>query len=383
MGVTAGTWGGLPDFGITEGINNALGGALNTFGNLFVNPNQAQSIGPQSGPIQQGMTTQQANQVATVPTNNTTTQPANKVSTGGGSAPVQNQTQNNGVQPPNTDQLGSYYNGVDQDLQNQYNTQLANQGNFISQYTSPYDALLAQAQGSYQQGQGNIAQGQQTAQSNYENVIDQAKNAYNQLVQGYQQRFGGANSAGNYMQALLGQGFQQQLGSANSQLGQNQYDIQKQQSDLTNQYAAQQQTIKAQQNQAQGQAQTAFSNILQQIQNNKTMLDTQKASTLAGAMQQYQQMLYNINANTQYIQSQLDAQLQANQAKLGTSLGSFGTLAGNMGQTNVTSYAIPNQATQQYAPQQTAQNGAYTAGSNITGNTGTQTKYDQFGNPIQ
>ena len=62
MSITAGTWPGYPiDLGITEKANSLLGGALNTFGNTFVNPNQAPSIGPQSGSIQPGMTVDQAN----------------------------------------------------------------------------------------------------------------------------------------------------------------------------------------------------------------------------------------------------------------------------------------------------------------------------------
>lgn len=209
-----------------------------------------------------------------------------------------------------------------QDLQNQvdqaygeangiydqmYNNAVNNKQNYIDSLTSGYDALRPDIQSGYDTGVNQI--NQQRGQNDLQaaNAIDAAKQQYQELVSGNRNRFG-ANSAGEFANAFTGRQYQQNVGQAQQTQGQNSQALNSKLTDLTTNYNANIQKLNYQKATAIQQAQQAFQDRLDQINQMKGQLAQNKAQLKLQALQELRQRSYDLqDAFTNY-QRQLTAQ---------------------------------------------------------------------------
>lgn len=229
--VHAGSWFGLPDFGVTEAIGGLLGAPRTSQGGSNLSallPGGQQSVPAQPRPNTQGVlgasTTTQGNL------------PSGSVAgpgLGGGSKVTSSTSQGSSqnAQPPSTAQPQAI-NNVSSDLLNQINGLYSGQMNYLNQLASNIlpqsrDTNLASAQNYYntqvgllpgqqQQLMAPIQQNQQTFNQNQTSAAQQAQQAYDAMRQ-QAQSFGGSSSTSGALSDLAYQAFaQQQQGLQNA-----------------------------------------------------------------------------------------------------------------------------------------------------------------------
>lgn len=291
-------WGTAWNNAWNQGYNNA---------NSSSNPYSGQAGGGYD--LGQGYTLGQQAYISNMPKTGGSGSKGGRAHTQNTSAPQQQQSQNHPsgmtVQSPDQAAIDNYFSPLlDRIGQMRTDTQNGQQA-FYNSYTDPYEALRPNLQNSYQLGQNNLQQAGVQNQGQYQNVMDSAKNLYNQLSRAYMQQFGGANSAGAFGQAMLGNQFQQGMGQAAGTYEQNVAGLQKQYQDLTTQYNTNIAQLDRAKTAALTQAQEAFQQKLQAIDALQTQTESQKAQAKVGALQQYQQDVYGAQAQIQAQQEAL------------------------------------------------------------------------------
>jgi len=217
--------------------------------------------------------------------------------------------------------MDDYLSSIDQEAA----AQNAMLGNYET--TANADKLAAE-----QNLAGQATQLKGTALTGKEDALSAARRLYSELQQGYKQRFGGASSAGEAAMALTGNEQQRQMAQTNRGY-----------QDTINQIDQQSAT-------ALNTVQSEFRSRLDQINQNRTMVESQRLQARRGALQDLankafaiKQQQESFKQNLQLMQAQIDMQAKANGTKVfnvnpSSTLtpGAVATTAsGNQGLTNV------------------------------------------------
>lgn len=373
----AGSWFGLPDFGVTEAVGGLLGrprsaqGGSNIIGNNKASTGQVlpASTGPNFTPVPQ-YSSASSNPVAT--SSPTGGSGGSRAVSPSSSQPVQQQAD------PFMQLIDQEANARLGDLNNQAGVAGQNfssiQGDINSSYNTSRDSLGRNLATSQAQIDTSAQQGEQRKVD----ALSAARNLYNELIMGGQQRFGGASSAGEAYQALTGRELQrnnQQIGtdfnSFMSQITMAKQTVQSKFDDAVSQ-------LENQKQQALSQATRDYQNTLAQINSMKSQVAGEKANRQLAALQELRNNIYNINIATAQNSQALNQFKQQQEAELEGAINQFG-LQANSAQAGVGNFGAQASTNPQSALSfgggQPAQQGF-----NPTGIAGVQDEQDQYGN---
>lgn len=335
MGISRGTWGAFGpafnvDLGITEGINKAVGGALNSFGNLFVNPAQSQSrsIGPQSTnpALQPGNTVQQANKILGAATQNTggtrtTTQTTNPVQTqgqgGGGGEYVDPYA---GLSNDISSGWDQYLGSLDNQLYGLGDQRTAQEGIANSQFNQGVNTLdLSKTQGLDQLGNQRV----QAEQNQAKTLRDLGSNLKNSFMAGnvyLGSRGAGDSSAANQYAFALTKMGSQQRGDIMNNTSNIMNDISGRETNLNNIYNTEKKNLQEGLNQQISGIAQWYSNAVQNLQAQKAQGQLSKSQDLQSLskdiLNQALSQLSSIQQSAQQRQSSLDSWAMSNSQNL-------------------------------------------------------------------
>lgn len=243
------------------------------------------------------------------------------------SAPQTQAPQAPTVGQPDYGAIDSAYNQSNDYLNNLYNETANSKDSFINQYTAPYEAqrpLLEQARTSGL-AQTETQKGQARVQA--ENVLDEARRLYSELTKSGTQRFGGANSAGQFYQGYLGKELLRQQGGVENQLGSNLQAISQKQQEIESGYQAGIQKLQTELAGVKSQAENLFMQKLQQINGMRNELNQNKAQLKLQALQDYRNTINSYQQQAYTLQNQLYAQAQQAAMNLRSAYDQYATQA--------------------------------------------------------
>lgn len=166
-------------------------------------------------------------------------------------------------------QIESSYSGQNEFYNTQENALKAAQDTFNKTIEADYAANLAKANQSKVSTAGQLSQNEVLAAQKKQDALNSAKQLYNQLQQGYRQRFGGATSAGEAANTILGEEQQRQSGLIGRDYTTAISDIARQKVDLENSYTTAIADLDRQKQQATSEVMTNYTNQLSQITANR------------------------------------------------------------------------------------------------------------------
>lgn len=264
-------------------------------------------------------------------------------------------------------QIESSYQGQDQFYNTQENALKAAQDTFNKTIEADYAANLAKANQSKVSTAGQLGQNEVLAAQKKQDALNSAKQLYNQLQQGYRQRFGGATSAGEAANTILGEEQQRQSGLIGRDYTTAISDIARQKVDLENSYTSAIADLDRQKQQASSEVMTNYTNQLSQITANRAqsyqakeqaklqiLLDARnQLATIQQNNDNYIKNLQAVRAEQTGTLDQFISQLQGTNAGFSTNAANSvakipTTVTSNLGQNNstVTQGVMANQAPQ-------------------------------------
>lgn len=182
--------------------------------------------------------------------------------------------------------------------------------NVLNEAQSNYDTNASILGNSRTSGLNQLGeQGNQAGQQN-QNALGDARRLYNDLRTGYQQRFGGASSAGDAAFQLASVEQQRQQGQIGQQYQQTLRQIDNQKADVESKYNDGLLQLQQQKQSAINQANRDFQQKLLDITNNRAQIGAAKSQAKLQALQELRNQVYNINLQNQQFQSTLDQQRQ-------------------------------------------------------------------------
>lgn len=290
--VHAGSWFGLPDFGVTEAIGGLFGAPKTSQGGSNIIGPQNASAGPQYAQPANGggyatFVNGGQNVIAKSPT-----------STGGSAAKSAPTSSGSNAPDPFLQIINDAYNSRIGDLNNQEGTLRSNQDSILGDISSSYDTSKGTLGTNLNQSNTQLDTAEQQGGKRQQDALVAARRLYNELIQGGQQRFGGASSAGEAYGALTGR-----------ELQRNDQQINTDYNTFMGQVSTARQTVKAkyddavaqletQKNQALNQANRDFQDKLAQINSLRSQAAGDKASQQLSALQELRNQIYNINLQT-------------------------------------------------------------------------------------
>lgn len=349
----AGSWFGLPDFGVTEAIGGFLGSPKTAQGGSnILGPQQKASTGAGT-PAVLGNSTGGFSQGPIGPTNPTPNKTQTTTTGGGGGgggaaqkladiyAGKSNWDDNaiaqlkaeiagdNGDQNRLIDEAygasAGYLNQAESALRNDYPTIL-----------SEIDAQRTAAERTAQSGKastlGTIQEQEITAGQRNENVMADARRMYDELRRGYGQRFGGASSAGQAATELSSMEQQRQQGRTQQDFGNTMRQVEQARTQVEQKFQDQIYQLEQTTNQAKNEANRDFQNKLLQISQSRAENEQMKAQARLSALQDLRNKVYQINLQNIQFQQTLQAQKAASEQQLSqysSQLGGFGQQATN------------------------------------------------------
>lgn len=247
--------------------------------------------------------------------------------------------------------------------------------NILDQYGTSKSAL----EGERTSGMNQIGQSEQSTFNRKEDAASAARRLYDELVRGGRQRFGGATSAGQAYGELTAAEQQRRMGGIQTQYNEAMSKLDLAKSDLNQKFTNAIAELENQKNTAILDAQREFRNRLDQISAARRQTDADKAQMRMQELQNYRNMVYQINLQDYQYKQQLAANKQASESAVDQArqrlLASAGMGSAAYQQFLGNSTINPTTGlTMGYTP--TAQNLA------MTGQTTGTRKYDEFGNPI-
>jgi len=201
------------------------------------------------------------------------------------------------------------------------------------------DMKAAQAKASTAKGKElGVLKGSATeATRRKEDALASARRLYNELRMGGRQRFGGASSAGEAMNTLLGIEQQRQMGQTRRGWGQTMQEISRRKADIENQYQDQLLQLEANDKNAKNQANQEFRARLDEINNNRLLASDAKIQARLGVLQDLRDKNFQIQAQNQQFRQQLEANRQQQQMDLDTYAQKL-QMSSGYGQAATTSY---------------------------------------------
>lgn len=191
-------------------------------------------------------------------------------------------------------------------------------------------------------GQSEISSRQQQEQS-----LDSIRRLYNEMQTGYQQRFGGASSAGEAAKALAGQEMQRQMGTTRQSTSNALRQIEQQKVQVEDNYKNSLLDLENKKNTAVNEANRNFQSAILSIDNDIKTAGNEKSLAKMNLLKEYKTDLFNIKqqeaawkANLETMKAQADLQTESALKQLQSSAsagqGAYNTLL-NQATTNPTS----------------------------------------------
>lgn len=363
--VHPGSWFGLPDFGITEAISNALGGGRTAQGgsNLVSYGGQPTALVPNG----QGGYQQSSSSGFTSGFQGGSVGGQSSSGGGGGSSSSPSQSNNNGGPPPNpyttyygdkklydlmnegvrdqygnpiqkqapqrqwNDQYGMYEDQIGQAINDTYSgTQnylnqaegavKANLPGQLGEITSAADLQKAKLGEGRQSTLDTIAANERGAQTRKEDALAAARRLYQELGQANVQRFGGSTSAGQAMSELQGREQQSQMGQTARQYNEFMNQAATQKATLDREYQTGLQTIEAEKQKATNAVNQAFQQSLLDIARDRATNESAKAQARLSALQDLRNKMFQITQQETQFKQSLEAQKNAAQLQIDTYL---------------------------------------------------------------
>ena len=333
MALQIGSW-GTPELGITEAIGRFLGSPTTSQGgsdldrsSRAVAPSYTPPpTGPVSGPIYNGPQSRRTttNTGGSVPGTST----ASPISSPSAPSGPSDQELNEAYDPifsylnQAEDSLRSMYPQAQQDIQGQYgvsqNTLDTSRGQNITALT------------------GNEQKVQQTK----EDAMSQARRLYNELLGGYNQRFGGATSAGEAARTLAGNEAQRTMGGVNRDFGNNMATIQQKKVEVEQGYQSGLMQLQQTRDAALNQAHRDFQQKLSDITRERATTANDKSIRKILALQEMRNQAYNIEIQNKEFAQQLALQKQSDTSNLDSMISKFNSSARD-GQTTANAFNPP------------------------------------------
>jgi len=244
--------------------------------------------------------------------------------------------------------INAEYGAQDTFLNQQQSALQAAQDLYNKTIESDLGANLLKAKASKTSIQGKLDQNKVQAEQKKQDALSAAIRLYNELQMGYRQRFGGASSAGEASQAILGAEQQRQATGIGRDYSTAVAQIQAQGVDLENNYNTAIQELNTQKQIALRDVQTNFMNQLQQINSNRIQTTTAKEQAKRQLLLQLRNEATQIDASNRRYQQQLQLMREQQRLSLGNTLKSM--QGAQIGFANNASNAlgrIPTQVTSQ------------------------------------
>ena len=160
--------------------------------------------------------------------------------------------------------------------------------------------------------QGSVSE----ATGRKEDALASARRLYDELRRGGVQRFGGATSAGDAMNTLLGVEQQKQAGQTQRDFGQTMATIEREKANVESQYQDQLLQLEADNKNSVNQANQEFRSRLDDINQNRLLASDAKSQARLGVLQDLRNKAFQIQAQNQQFRQQLEAQKQQQQMDL-------------------------------------------------------------------
>lgn len=186
----------------------------------------------------------------------------------------------------------------------------AQRAQYEQEAMNPYNAQIPLLEQQRTSALNVNTQQRQDAAAQYESALASARRLFQELTQGVQQRFGGSNSAGEFAQNFYGREYQNQRGQQQNTYGQNVRDLGNKQQEIETGYQANLQKINYEKEAAKLQAQRLFQDKIDQINNMKGQLAQNKAALKLQALQELRNRSYQIEDSVRAFQQQIEGQRQ-------------------------------------------------------------------------
>lgn len=338
MAIHKGSW-GLPEFGVTEFIQKVtgLGGTTGEGGSdLSATIGTSNINNPQSSYSQS--VADAAARTYSTPTSTTTPkmsypQPMSVDSGVDLSNPVkkteyaqsqgydtwdqfQDSLKESAYTGPTEEELNEYYKPAYDRLkqaENILNTNKTDTLGLIDQQQKTSQGLLDTQKGS---ALGLLSEQDIQATQRKEDAMAAARRLYNELQMANQQRFGGASSAGLAASELQGRELMQNRASLTRDYNNAMRQIETSRADVENQYQQGLQQLETRKQEAVLKVTQDFNSKLLEIQNNKSLLDQDKAQARLESLMQMRDRIFQINLEDYNFKQQLAAQKSSYDSQL-------------------------------------------------------------------
>jgi hypothetical protein len=327
---------------------------------------------PYKGTPAQPTTTKSIGTAATAPAQTQTTSPQVNTST-------------QPSQPSQQDLINQQFDPIMSYLDSAASGASGNLNDVLSQAEGDYNANAATAGANNQNAQDQFAQQTSSAGLQNQQTTADTNQLYNELNQGYHQRFGGSSSAGEAASQISAMEQQRQSGANQRQYNQTVQQIMTQSQAVTRNYQASILQLQQAEQAAKNQAQAAYQNTINQINQERAQTQSAKATANLNALQDLRNNLYQISSQSGQYQQALQSQTATSQQALSQYAQQVGsaTQAGSSALNQYASIGAPT-SNLQVAPTGNSSGATSQLTGQITNQQQGQTilGYDANGNPI-
>lgn len=236
--------------------------------------------------------------------------------------------------------IESEYGATDKALTEQESALREAFNQFMGVIGQENEAAKSSALRSKEGAQGKVAQGKVRAEQSKQDALSAATRLFNELQTGYKQRFGGASSAGEAAQSILGSEQQRQAGMATRDFINTSAQLDAQSTDIERQYDETLRNIEAETSRSKAEQNANFMQQLTAINNNRTMATAAKEQAKRQLMLQQRQEAMAMEQNRQamiqqvtLMREQARIQLETQKAQMAQSAQTTGqnvqNIAGN------------------------------------------------------
>ena len=319
MAPHAGSWFGLPDFGITEGIGNVIAGLQG------VQPTYSPQGGSQLIASPYSSADQQQIQSAV---SGSSYSPVLGSSTSSGSNNTSGTNNNYNVNDPQpaapSEPAGPSYEQLINDVYsptvdylNQAQSTLGSnyssiQGDINAQYGSSKQALESERS----RGEAGIGEQEQKAGNVKDDAMNAATRLFQELQLGGQQRFGRASGIGQAFQELGNRELMQNQGNIQQDYSEAIGQANRAREDLQARFTTAIQDLETQKNTALNDARRSYDDKLLEITRLRSSTESEKAAAKLDALQQLRNQVFAINMQDMQFKQQLAVQKQASEQSL-------------------------------------------------------------------
>lgn len=309
-----GAWFGLPDFGITEKIQQTFtpskGYTSQGGSNLYQSSKPKTSTGDVYGSFTNVPYDTSAGLTDTRPVQGPAQVPgASQPKTGIGTPTF--------TPPAIPNDLGAINAGINDVYQPQLNylnqaenTLRASFPNVLSEAEAAFNTSVSGLNQRKEAANKELEAQGQAAFNRKQDVLGAARRMYDELRRGYGQRFGGASSAGEAAYELAGIEQQKQSGQTQRQYGDTLAAIGRQKTDLENQYNTNVMQLESQKQSTINQANRDFQQQLLSITQSRAQAEGVKAEARLNALNDLRNKIYEANNYAAQVKAQLDSQRQ-------------------------------------------------------------------------